>query len=291
MQFVLGGLPTPPAATRALAATMADWRHEAAQAETVARNLGVAAVGLMSVARVLIVSGFKELPDAWSAPFLWRTALMWCVVLLVTIWNDPPLRFVDVLGTRDLIVLAIFRAAPAAVMLLPLAAFISEASGARTRVGPSTGALTVVTLVAAVAVLSSPEFVHYQRHASWEHFANAATPAPVAFPSLFRILSDGPTVPMTLTNWIAFGNGCLMLAAATVGLSALAYQVRRRRSIGAWLVALSPFVLIYVATVGLWSIARVFAQFSLTVLPFILAGYLARQTKRREANAESVVSA
>ncbi len=113
MELVLGGLPETPAATRALAATMADWRHEAEKAGTATRRLRVATVGVLSVARVLIVSGIKEMPGAWSTPFLWRTALMACVIVLGAIWYDPPLRFVGVLSTRDLIVLAVFRAAPA----------------------------------------------------------------------------------------------------------------------------------------------------------------------------------
>jgi len=184
MELLVAGVPTTPMTARALDATLADWRHEAATAGTGTRRLCTGIAGILSVTRVLIVSGVKEIPAALTSPFLLRTALMAFAILLVMIWYDPPVRFVDVLGPRDLVVLALFRAAPAAVALLPLAAFLSEALGSRTRVGPSTGALTVMTLVAALAVMLSPEFVHYQRHATWENFANAATPAPVAPPSL-----------------------------------------------------------------------------------------------------------
>jgi hypothetical protein len=311
VELVLGGLPATPAATRAIAATMADWQHEAEKAGTATRRIRVATVGVLSVARVLIVSGIKEMPGAWSAPFLWRTALMSCVILLWAIWHDPPLRFVNVLGTRDLIILAVFRAAPAAVMLLPLAAFLSEALGSRDRVGPSTGALAAMMLVAALAAMLSPEFVHYQRHATWEHFANGATPAPVAPPSLVRLLSGGPTVALPPTRWMWFGALALWLAIATFSSSVLAYQARKRGSLGGWLVAMTPFASVFLATWIVWIVVRVFGPlavrpevfalfplvsqfltlFSLTMLPLVLAGYLARQTRRREANFGSVVKA
>jgi len=195
-------------------------------------------------------------------------------------------------------------------MFLPLAAFFSEAVGSRTRGGPSMGALVAMTFIAAVGMLSYPEFSHYQRHADWAQFANAATPAPVAPPSLYRLVVGGPTRPMTLGIGISVGGLSLVLAVATVSLSVLAYQVRKRRSIGAWLVGLSPFVSVFVVTWGvMWFLARVFGPlprdvyalyppvsqlvtlFSLTVLPLVLAGYLAQQTTRRGANSGSAVTA
>ena len=101
----------------------------------------------------------------------------------------------NVLGTRDLVVLAIFRAAPAAMLLLPIATLSVRGLGITNASGPvdrrvdrghacRRGGRGVVS-----------EFMHYQRHASWEHFANAATPAPVAFPSLFRLLGGGRPSP------------------------------------------------------------------------------------------------
>jgi len=306
----LAGMPATPETTCALDATMADWRHEAARADTGLKRLRVAMTGVLSVARVLVVRGLKELPGSWSAPLLWRTALLSCLVLLWAIWYNPPLRFLDVLTTRELIVLAIVRAAPACVMFLPLTAFLSEAVGARSRVRPSFGALTVMTLAAAFAVLSIPELMHYERYVAWEQFANAATPPPVPFPSVFRLLGGEPSLLLNPRLWVSFGVGWVVLAAATLSLSVLAYQVRRRRSIGGWILGLIPLVSPFVVTWGVtWLLVRLIGAkhlvtlglypptasllslLSVTVLPLALAGLLARQTNRRESAQGSAVTA
>lgn len=304
----LAGMPATPETTCALDATMADWRHEAARADTGLTRLRVAMTGVLSVARVLVVRGLKELPGSWSAPLLWRTAALSCLVVLWSIWNDPPLRFLDVLTTRDLIVLAIVRAAPTGVMLLPLTAFLSEAVGARSRVSPSFGALTVMTLAAAFAVLSIPELIHYERYTSWEQFANAATPPPVPFLSVFRLLGGEKSALQTAVMWSSMLLGCVGLAGATLSLSVLAYQVRRRRSIGGWILGLIPLISPFVAAWGItWLLVRLFgathptvalyqlvggflALLSVTVLPLALAGLLSRQTNRRESAQGSVVT-
>jgi hypothetical protein len=306
----LAGMPATPETTCALDATMADWRHEASRADTGLTRLRVAMTGVLSVARVLVVRGLKELPGSWSAPLLWRTAALSCLVLLWAIWYNPPLRFLDVLTTRELIVLAIVRAAPACVMLLPLTTFVSEAVFARTRMSPSFGALTVMTLVAAFAVLSIPELRHYERYVTWEHFANAATPPPVPFLSVFRPLGGETSALQTAVLWISMVMGCVGLTAATTSLSVLAYQVRRRSTIWGWVLGLTPFVFLFVVTWGLiWFLVRVFGAgsvvthalypptasllslLSVTVLPLALAGLLARQTNRRESAQGSAVTA
>ena len=92
MAFVLGALPASPAATRAwrrhggLAARDGQGRHSY-------RRLEWRRSARAAVARVLIVSGFKELPAAWSGPFLWRTALMLvCRLLWASGTTSTPLR-------------------------------------------------------------------------------------------------------------------------------------------------------------------------------------------------------
>jgi len=67
VHFLLGGLPTTPAGTRALAATMADWRHETAKGGSLPNRLRGNTVGMWSVVRVLAVVSLKELPGAWTA--------------------------------------------------------------------------------------------------------------------------------------------------------------------------------------------------------------------------------
>lgn len=56
VHLLLGGLPTTPAGTRALAATMADWRHETAKGGSLPNRLRGNAVGMWSVCPASIYS-------------------------------------------------------------------------------------------------------------------------------------------------------------------------------------------------------------------------------------------
>jgi len=294
-QFVLGGFPTSPAATRALQATMADWRHESEAASSKAGRARAALLGAASVARVLAAVGLKELPTAWKAPFLWRTAgaLFLLVAALVTF--DSPARFADVLTGSELAVLATAKAVQAVFLVLPLVAFISEATGRRSRQAPSAGVFTMMAIAIALMVSVLPEVTTFQAQLSWTHFANAATPPPLPLPSAYRLVVGGPVLPTTLNSWIYFGTTFAILASATVALTALAYQVRQRRGLRAWLLGVSPFLAVPGSLYGmmlltgllvafwrdaalwLWPIRGLVVVASVTVLPLILAARLAQE--------------
>lgn len=292
--LLLGGIPTSPAAVRALAATMADWRHEADAASSLSRRLRISLVGSASVVRVVAGLALKELPDALRLPFIWRTALVFLLLVTVRSVLDPPERFVDVLSGWDLGVLSISSAFQSVVLVLPAVAFVSEVSGRQSRKAPSIGAFALMAIVVALLVSALPELETFQRHATWAHFANAATPPPVPIPSVYRLLVGAPMSPMTPAAWLYFSTTFVTLALSTIGFSALAYQVRRRRDLVSWLVGLAPVVAVPTIAVGtmvltgllsltsrdalvwLWPIRGVVTLLSVSVMPYVLASYLAR---------------
>jgi hypothetical protein len=307
-QWLIGGIPTSPAAARALAATMADWRYEGEAASSAPLRLRVGAMGVASVARVLVGVGLKGLPSAWRSPFLWRTI---CVLLMFVAGIgifDPPERFVDVLSGWDLAVLATAAAVQSVLLVIPLVAFISEVTGRQSRQAPSAGALTLLAIAIALMVSLLPELANFQRHSAWVHFANAATPPPVPAPSVYRWLAGASMSPMTLTSWFYFWTTSTSLVVASIGFSTLAYQVRRRRALSAWMIGVVPIVAVPAtaygamlvtgllglwwrdAAIGLWPIRGVVTLLSVTVLPFVLATYLARTTARRAAATGSKVA-
>jgi hypothetical protein len=309
VHHLLGGIPVSPAATRAIVATMADWRHEAEAASSKARRVWAFLRGVASVARVLGGVGLQELPTAWLSPFVWRTAVYGVLVLCGLVLTSPPVRFADVLDGWHLAVLATASAAPTAIALLPLAAFLSESTGRQSRSAPSVGAFALMALCLAVAVAVIPELMTYERHVSWSHFANAATPPPLPLPSLYRLFVDGPSVPMTVAWGVRFGSVYIVLVLATAGLSTLAYQVRQRRGLRAWLIGVTPFLAVFVSVYAVmlvsglvalawrdvmfwtWPVRGLVFVASVTVLPLILAAHLARDTSRRVNTSDSEVTA
>ncbi len=308
MQVLIGGIPTSPGAARALAATMADWRYEAEASSSFPRRLRVGLMGVASVARVLVGVALKDLPGAWRSPFLWRTmAVLLLFVAGIGIF-DPPERFVDVLSGWDLAVLATAAAVQSVLLVIPLVAFLSEVTGRQSRQAPSAGALTLLAIAIALMVSILPELSTFQRHSTWVHFANAATPPPMPAPSVYRWLAGASMSPMTLASWFYFWTTSTSLVGASIGLSALAYQVRRRRALSAWMIGAVPFVAVPVTAYGamlltgllgmswrdaaiwLWPIRGAVTLLSVTVLPFVLATYLARTTALRAAPTGSEVA-
>lgn len=309
LQFVLEGFPISPDATHALEATMADWRHEKAAATTLGRRCWVALVGPVSVARVLAGVSLKELPGAWKAPFLWRTATVLLLFVATKGIFDPPERFVDVLSGWDLSVLATGNAVQAVFLVLPLVAFISEATGRRSRQAPTAGAWTLMAIGIAMMMSILPEFATFQAKLSWTHFANAATPPPVPLPSAYRFFAGGPVAPTTPDFWIRFVAMLATLILSTVALSALAYQVRQGRTLRAWLIGVTPFFAVFASVYGVmllsvlvgvawrdaliwnWPIRIIAFVASVTVLPLILAAHLARYTSRPAISSNAEVTA
>lgn len=288
---------------------MADWRHEAEAASSKARRARAALRGVASVARVLAGVGLKELPGAWFSPFVWRTAMCGVLLLSGLILSDPPVRFAEVLDGWDLAVLAIVRVAPTAIALVPLAAFLSECTGRQSRSAPSVGAFGLIAVCLAVVVALIPELMTYQGHVAWTHFANAATPPPLPLPSVYRLFVDGPSIPMTAAWGVRFVSVYIVLVLATAGLGTLAYQVRQRRGLRAWLIGVTPFLAVFVSGSAVmllfalvaqvwrdvfllaWPIRVIVLLASLTVLPLILAAHLARDTSRRGNASDSEVTA
>jgi len=305
VHFLLRGLPTSPVASRALTATMADWRHEAETTSSLAARLRVALVGSTSVARVLVGVSLKELPGAWRAPFLWRTAGVLLLFVAAIGIFDPPERFADVLGGWDLAMLTTANAVRVVFLVLPLVAFVAEATGRRSREAPSAGSFTVMAIAVAAMVSVLPEFTTFESRLAWTHFANAAPPPPVPSPSVYRLIVGGPMAPTSITFWSYLASTFLILIISTVALTVLGYQVRQRRGLRAWFLGVSPFLAVpgslygmmlltgllvafwRDAAVWLWPIRGLVVLASVTVLPLILAAYLARDTPRRTLSANS----
>lgn len=274
---------------------MADWRHESEAASSKAGRARSALRGVASVARVLAVVGLKELPTAWKAPFLWRTAAALLLLVAALVTFDSPARFADVLSGSELAVLATAKAVQAVFFVLPLVAFISEATGRRSRQAPSAAVFTIMAIAIALTVSVLPEVTTLQAQLSWTYFANAATPPPLPLPSAYRLVVGGPVSPTTLNSWIYFGTTFATMASATVALSTLAYQVRQRRGRRAWLIGVTPFFAVFVSVYGVmllsglvgfvwrdvmlwtWPIRGIVFLASVTVLPLILAARLARE--------------
>lgn len=298
VHVLLGGIPTSPVASRALTATMADWRHEAETASSLARRLHVTLAGSTSVARVLVGISLKELPGAWKAPLLWRTAIALLTFVTAVAVFDAPHRFTVVLSGWDLALFAAAKAVSAVFLVLPLVAFISEATGRRSRVAPSAGSFTVMAIAVAAMVSVLPEFSTFEARMDWTHFANAATPPPVPLPSLYRLIAGETMAPTSIAFWSYLGSTFLILTVSTVALTVLAYQVRQRRGVRAWLVGISPFLAVPGSLYGMLWLTGLFAPWrdaaiwlppvrgvvvlaSVTVLPLILATHLAKGTTRR----------
>lgn len=288
---------------------MADWRHEAEAASSTARRVRAALLGVASVARVLAGVSLKELPGAWKAPFLWRTAIVFLLFVVTTAAFDPPSRFAAVVSAWDLALLATGNAVQSVFMVLPLIAFLSEATGRRSRQAPSAGAWTLMAIGIAIMVSILPEFTTHQRHLSWTHFANAATPPPVPLPSAYRFFAGGPVAPMTPDRWISFVAMHATFILSTVALSALAYQVRQGRTVRAWLIGITPLLAVFASVYGVmllsalvglawrdalvwtWPVRIIAFLASVTVLPLILAAHLSRQTPRHGLTSDAEVTA
>lgn len=294
VHHLLGGIPVSPAATRAIVATMADWRHEAEAANSIALRAWVALAGVASVVRVLASCGLKELPVAWKAPIMWRTAAVFVTFIIAMVVFNPPERFAVVMSGWDLTLFTAVQSIQSVLLVLPLVAFIAEARGSRVRQAPTAGAFALMSIVIAAAVSLLPEVATLRQHTTWLHFANAATPPPLPLPSLYRLFVEGPVMPMTADRWISAFATVITLVASTVALSALAYQVRQRRSVRAWLIGIAPFAAVPVTLYGSmillgllgadwryvvfvsWPIRGAVVLLSVTLLPVILAAHLAR---------------
>lgn len=227
MSLLFGGFPISPATVRALAATMADWRHEAARAGSTRRRVAVTLSSLTAIVRALVGSAIRDLPGEWRSPFLWRLTVSFGLVLVAAALLLPPSRFAGVATPVEVFVLSLIRALIPAITLFPLMAFIVEATGSHKRRGPSLGGLLALVL-GSFALLSVvlPEAGTFQRQATWLYFANASTPAPSAAPSLVRLLTGAETAALPLSYWIDQGLLLTSFTLASVCLAVLGYRIR-----------------------------------------------------------------
>jgi len=202
VEFFLAGVPTSPATSRALAATLADWGHESRLASSFWRRALVTATSGLAILRALVGAAVRELPGEVRSPFLLRTLAGSTGVIVVLAYLMPASRFAGVVPWHEFVWLSVVSATIPVLIMLPLTVFVAECLGASRRAGPTLASLLALAgVVVLFQLIVLPEAITTQRQATWFMFANAATPAPPPVPSLVRLLTGGPVAHLPSTYW------------------------------------------------------------------------------------------
>ncbi len=295
MQLLLAGVPMCDRTDRAIAATLADWRHEAGRADSAAARVLVAGRSVVGVCRALSGSALRQLPGEARSPFLWR-------VLIGTVLGTCGIAYLFSLGLRPGTILAhpllvsLSFAASMILIALPVFVFMAESTGRSARRGPSLASgLVLAVLLLLFVFLLVPEVGNYH----YSQFGRSAPGDLPPIPSPLRLLSGEPTLPLSFMFMVTRGLNWLSLTFLVCGTAVLAYRVRLSAAdsrlpafvpvTGAILaVAVVPFGLALVFS-ALWSLHGIrlgpFTQqlipLSLAASAFVAAGWLARRTTRQ----------
>lgn len=292
MQLLLGGVPMCDTTDRAIAATLADWQHEAGHADSAAARILVAGRSVLGVCRALGGSAVRQLPGEARSPFLWR-------VLIGTVLGACGMAYLFSWGLRPGTILAhpllvgLSFAASMILVALPFFVFVAESTGRSLRRGPSVASgLVLAVLLLLFVFLLAPEVGNYQ----YSQFGRSAPGDLPPIPSPLRLLSGEPTLPLSFMFMATRGVNWLALTILVCGTAVLAYRVRLWAAecrfpgfvtVGAIVaVAALAFVLAFALT-QLWRLQEIrLGPFTQPLIPlflgaaaFVAAGWLARRTR------------
>lgn len=124
LEFMLGGLPVSSAALQAIAATLADWRHETQRAQHVVARLLVALRSTLALGRVLGGSAICELRAEVRSPFLWRVAAG-SLAMVVALGFLKPMYPTVTDGIGSLTLMSLAQGLFLSGMFLPLVVFVA----------------------------------------------------------------------------------------------------------------------------------------------------------------------
>jgi hypothetical protein len=282
---LIGALVSGTSAQRAIDATLADWRHERAEAATALQRVTIDGRSTAALLRTLARAGVSEFPAALRSSLPIRLAMVAAVWMAWTIWyNGLPgdQRFFLVAPSAKAWLLAASAMTVRVAGIFPILVFVAEASGRRNRATPTLGSLML--LVSALMLLTMfimPAGQLFSRYESWRYFANASQPAP-------DLRAAGILVPSVFAAFVT--------AASLVVLFVLANGIRRVGGFVGWFIGTGPAlgfvavlaVLRLVVTSAEGRVAvMILSPVAITALLIWSAVKLARIAAERQASAPS----
>jgi hypothetical protein len=291
--MLLGGVPLCPSTERAIAATLADWRHEAGRTLSAAVRIGVSARYGVALARAVVGSALRQVPREVRSPFLWRLAVTAVLAIGLLAWLNPaPARVAT--GAFDHAWLSVLQATWLATMFVLLVVFVSEATGRPFRSAPSlTGGLMLAAALFGFTFVVLPEAINHFAMRAWEavYWTGRADGLPPMV-SPIRLLTGEPTQDLSWA-YVSFGGlNWLGLSMAAWSFSVLAYRVRQyggahrvRRFLIVWSTILAVFLLVVaIRLIDAYSGARVDVPLSLlhlmlSVGALVASSWLARRAR------------
>jgi hypothetical protein len=221
--FMLDGLPLRPAAKRAVAATIADWSHEAERAPHQVARLGVATCSTVALVRVIASSATRELRSEVRSPFLWRTLVACAVVVLLAGFIEPMFP-TEARGRWAELMMGMAQGLYVGSIFIPLAVFAAEVTGRSSRQAPSlASAMVLAAAILMWVAVVAPETLNFM----WTiHQWGPDTEVVPPVPSVVRWFTGEPTkqpTPLFIFNralaWVCF-------SVSFWSLTVLAYRVR-----------------------------------------------------------------
>lgn len=236
--FLLGGVPLCASTERAVAATLADWRHESGRGLAPAARVIVGARSVIALMRAVAGSAFRQLPGEFTSPFLRRLIVAGVLAIALFAWLVPAPRGATSSGMYRAW-LSVLQSTSFAFQFALVVVFASEVTGRQTRHGPSlAGGLMLSAMLFVALFVAVPETYNHFVLLTGQGYRWDGIPP---MPSPIRLLIGGPTREISLA-YVAFGVlNWLTLSLSAWAFAVLAFRVRQfasphvvRRFVAVW---------------------------------------------------------